>query len=177
MESKREIIRNNFQKILTDNANVNTNANNDWGYNLEMGVFNWTLKEALNKKIVTKWSNDEFTLLYYNHLRYTYNNLMQLVKERSPIIDDIYLGEYEVQNIALQTHQELFPNKWESLIKAKSIKDMNKFENNCEASTDTFTCSKCKSKKCSYYQLQTRSSDEPMTTFVTCLDCGKRWKC
>jgi hypothetical protein len=27
------------------------------------------------------------------------------------------------------------------------------------------------------YELQTRSSDEPMTIFVTCLDCGKRWTC
>ena len=45
-----------------------------------------------------------------------------------------------------------------------------------------FTCFKCKSagrpdNKCTYYQLQTRSADEPMTTFVTCLQCGCRWKC
>lgn len=40
-----------------------------------------------------------------------------------------------------------------------------------------FTCGRCKSTKTSYYQLQTRSSDEPMTTFVCCLNCGKRWKC
>ena len=31
--------------------------------------------------------------------------------------------------------------------------------------------------QCSYYQLQTRSADEPMTTFVTCINCGARWKC
>jgi len=40
-----------------------------------------------------------------------------------------------------------------------------------------FTCGRCKSTKTTYYQLQTRSSDEPMTTFVACLTCGKRWKC
>ena len=27
-----------------------------------------------------------------------------------------------------------------------------------------------------YIQLQTRSADEPMTTFVLCLECGNRWK-
>ena len=38
-------------------------------------------------------------------------------------------------------------------------------------------CSRCKKKsKCSYYQMQTRSADEPMTTFVTCLECDKQWK-
>ena len=40
-----------------------------------------------------------------------------------------------------------------------------------------FTCGKCKSKKTNFYQMQTRGADEPMTNFVNCLDCGKRWKC
>ena len=39
-----------------------------------------------------------------------------------------------------------------------------------------FKCGKCKSTKTTYYQMQTRSADEPMTTFVTCLNCTKRWK-
>ena len=40
-----------------------------------------------------------------------------------------------------------------------------------------FTCFKCGSKKTNFYQMQTRGADEPMTNFVNCLDCGKRWKC
>ena len=40
-----------------------------------------------------------------------------------------------------------------------------------------FKCNKCKSHKTTYYQLQTRSADEPMTTFVTCMNCDKKWKC
>jgi DNA-directed RNA polymerase subunit M/transcription elongation factor TFIIS len=40
-----------------------------------------------------------------------------------------------------------------------------------------FKCGKCKSRKTEYYQLQTRSADEPMTTYVTCRGCGNRWKC
>ena len=43
--------------------------------------------------------------------------------------------------------------------------------------TGMFTCGKCRSKKTTYYQMQTRSADEPMTSFVTCLNCQKRWKC
>eukprot|EP01116_Phalansterium_solitarium_P019214 TRINITY_DN5302_c0_g1_i1.p1 TRINITY_DN5302_c0_g1~~TRINITY_DN5302_c0_g1_i1.p1 ORF type:complete len:307 (-),score=38.31 TRINITY_DN5302_c0_g1_i1:189-1109(-) len=42
--------------------------------------------------------------------------------------------------------------------------------------SDMFTCSKCGSNQTTYYQMQTRSSDEPMTTFHTCMKCGKRWK-
>ena len=38
------------------------------------------------------------------------------------------------------------------------------------------TCGRCRSKKTTFYQLQTRSADEPMTTFCTCLKCNHRWK-
>jgi transcription elongation factor S-II len=42
--------------------------------------------------------------------------------------------------------------------------------------TDEFKCGKCGQRRTTYYQKQTRSADEPMTTFVTCLNCNNRWK-
>ncbi|KAI1322395.1 transcription elongation factor [Xylariaceae sp. FL0255] len=42
--------------------------------------------------------------------------------------------------------------------------------------SDTIQCSGCKQFKVSYTQAQTRSADEPMTTFCECMNCGKRWK-
>jgi len=47
---------------------------------------------------------------------------------------------------------------------------------NIQASTDMFTCKKCKSKRTTYYEAQIRSADEPATIFITCIDCGKHWK-
>jgi len=44
------------------------------------------------------------------------------------------------------------------------------------ASTDQFRCGKCGQRKTTYFQLQTRSADEPMTTFVQCVNCNARWK-
>jgi DNA-directed RNA polymerase subunit M/transcription elongation factor TFIIS len=40
-----------------------------------------------------------------------------------------------------------------------------------------FKCGRCKSMKTTYYEMQTRSADEPMTVFVSCHNCGKNWKC
>eukprot|EP01102_Stenamoeba_stenopodia_P020042 TRINITY_DN7691_c0_g1_i1.p1 TRINITY_DN7691_c0_g1~~TRINITY_DN7691_c0_g1_i1.p1 ORF type:complete len:315 (+),score=89.57 TRINITY_DN7691_c0_g1_i1:142-1086(+) len=44
------------------------------------------------------------------------------------------------------------------------------------STTDMFRCGKCGQRKCVYHQLQTRSADEPMTTFITCMHCGNKWK-
>lgn len=42
--------------------------------------------------------------------------------------------------------------------------------------SSSLQCGKCGQRKVSYSQAQTRSADEPMTTFCECTVCGKRWK-
>lgn len=42
--------------------------------------------------------------------------------------------------------------------------------------SDSLQCGNCKQRKVSYSQAQTRSADEPMTTFCECTVCGHRWK-
>jgi transcription elongation factor S-II len=139
--------------------------------NLEKGVHNWALKEATNRRVVKKWDNPFFIQIYVDHLRSVYINL-----KNDKLVKMVTNGDIKSHEIAFMTHQEMLPERWEELLKAKSIRDKHKFEENLEAMTDTFTCRKCKSKRCSYYALQTRSSDEPMTLFITCLDCGSRMK-
>lgn len=140
--------------------------------NLEKGIFNYALKEANNRKVVKKWDNQYFVQIYLDRLRSIYLNL-----KNPEILDQIKNETIQAHTVAFMTHQEMRPDKWKELIEEKAKKDKNKFETNVEASTDTFTCRKCKSNKCTYYQMQTRSADEPMTTFVTCIECGQRWKC
>ena len=139
--------------------------------NLEKGIFNYSLKEAEYRKIIKKWDNQLFVQLYIDHLRSIMVNLKNPV-----ILEQINDGTIKSHMVAFMTHQEMKPDRWADLIAKKIIKDKNKFETNIEAATDTFTCRKCKSKKCTYYQVQIRSADEPMTTFITCLECGNRWK-
>jgi transcription elongation factor S-II len=162
----RENIRNKLGEILDVNNHTIININN-----LEKGILNWSLKEATNRKVVKKWDNPFFVQIYIDHLRSIYMNL-----KNTKLVTSLQNGDIKSQEIAFLTHQEMKPDKWEDLIKAKSIRDKNKFEQNLEAMTDTFTCRKCRSKKCSYYALQTRSADEPMTLFITCLECGTRMK-
>ena len=161
-------VREKLDQILSIGVNSKTLIN------LERGIYNYAIKEAINNKVVKRWDNLNFINLYNNRLYTIFTNLTKngslLSKVREGEVEGSYLGEK-------MTHYEMCPERWEKLIERKMKIDKNKFENNIEAATDTFTCRKCKSKKCTYYQVQTRSADEPMTTFVTCIDCGNRWKC
>lgn len=140
--------------------------------NLEKGIFNYALKEATNRKVVKKWDNPYFVQIYLDRLRSIYINL-----KNPEILEQIKTETIQAHSVAFMTHQEMRPDKWQELIEEKAKKDKNKFENNVEASTDTFTCRKCKQNKCTYYQMQTRSADEPMTCYISCCVCGNRWKC
>jgi len=139
--------------------------------NLEKGIFNYTLKESEQRKIIKKWDNKHFVQIYIDHLRSIMINL------KGEILESIKDGSVKPHIVAFMTHQELAPEKWKTLIEAKTKRDQNKFESNIAAATDTFTCRKCKGNQCTYYQMQTRSADEPMTCYISCCICGNRWKC
>jgi transcription elongation factor S-II len=139
--------------------------------NLEKGIYNYALKVCEEKNLLKKWSNESFVLLYIEKLRTLIINLKD-----NDLLANVLSKAVKAHEFVYMSHQELRPELWETLIEEKKIKDENKYTPKIEASTDNFICGKCKSKKCTYYQLQTRSADEPMTTFVTCLDCGNRFK-
>jgi DNA-directed RNA polymerase subunit M/transcription elongation factor TFIIS len=161
-----ETFRNNIRQELNKILNNDKNSTN-----LEKGIFNYTLKEANQRKVMKKWDNEKFVCIYVDKLRSVYMNLT-----KPNIIEQINNNSIQIHTIAFMSHQELDPEKWNELIKLKSVRDKNKYEVNIEAATDTFKCRGCGESKCTYYLQQTRSADEPTTIFVTCLSCGKRWK-
>ena len=150
-----------------------TLKNDNASLNLEKGIYNFSLQESDFRKIVKKWDNPFFVQIYLDRLRSIYINIKKSDEFRLKLLNK----EIPAHEVGKLTHQDMAPVKWQKMIDDKKVRDENKYAPKLEASTDNFTCRKCKSKKCSYYQLQTRSADEPMTTFVTCLDCGSRWKC
>lgn len=93
----------------------------------------------------------------------------------------LYVGKITPEEIARMQSREMASDakqkerekhKQESLEACQSDWDLR----NLIQKDGQFTCGKCKTNKTTYYQMQTRSADEPMTTFVRCLNCGNRWK-
>jgi len=158
----RENIKNKLSKIIEDDTIAT---------NVEKSIFNFTINESKLKKLVRKWESKEFVALYMDRLRSIYINL-----KNKNFLTQIKNKEITPQQLSKMTHQEFNPEHWKELIERKIKRDSSKYVMNIEASTDMYTCKKCKSKKCHYFEMQTRSADEPTTIFVTCLDCGKQWK-
>ena len=168
--------------MIVDNPNIfrkntanminNILDNERMSKNLEKGIFNSTLQDATNKKIIKKWENEYFVEIYVAKLRSVYTNLAN-----KQLVENIKNRTFKAYEIGFMTHIEMRPDLWKQLLEEKKKRDDTKFSGNITATTDNFTCRKCKSQKCSYYQLQTRSADEPMTTYVTCTNCNTKWKC
>jgi DNA-directed RNA polymerase subunit M/transcription elongation factor TFIIS len=171
----RKKMREEFAHVIEKHASVKLNEEQltQYSTNIEIGVYNYTIKEASHKKIVKKWDNHLFVRLYIDRLRGIYINI-----KNPALLNQLCSGEIQAQAIAFMTHQEFNPDRWRDLIEKKRVRDASKLNNKVEASTDLYTCPirTCRSKKCTYYEMQTRSADEPTTVFVTCLECGKNWR-
>ena len=146
--------------------------------NVEKGIYNAAIKEARQRNIIRKWDNEFFAMLYLGKLKSVYLNIdpKSNVGNRD-LLKRLRKAEFKPHEIAFMSHQEMCPEKWADLLEQKVKREKNETEINMNAATDEFECRKCKKRKCTYYQMQTRSADEPMTTFVTCLHCGNNWRC
>ncbi len=171
-ESIREKVKEKFIPILNDDKII---------LNLEKGIYNYSIIYCNDHNIVKKWDNPKFVDVYMNKVRSVYSNINSdsyigniRLKER------LLSGEFKPHELAFMDSIRMFPEHWKSLIDEKFAREKVLYDSNYRDTniiTDQFKCARCKKKECSYYELQTRSADEPMTTFVTCLNCGKRWKC
>lgn len=143
---------------------------------IEKSIFNLTIKDARERRIERSWSNDKFKWYYKKNYMKIIGNIY-LNRNSDFVLNKIKLGLWEPDKIISMKSQILYPDMWEALIlkSAKKMESLGK-EKNMQG-TSMFKCGKCRLNNCTYFQMQTRSADEPMTTFVTCLNCNKRWKC
>ena len=140
-----------FKKFLPTNTAIN----------IEKSIVNKSIIESESMNIDPTWESPTFVHIY----KTTFCNVFTYLQNeqiRLKIIDKEILSK----DVAFINPIEICPEKWTPQI----------FEEGSSVEDGIFQCKNCNSRKTTYYSVQTRSADEPMTNFITCVHCGNRWK-
>ena len=154
--------------------------NEEESKSMEDNTFTFVSQHCKKNNIPQNIKNNMFKKLYVAKSRQLYHNLKEdSYVNNTQISKLIKKKKLKLEKIAFYSYKELYPSKWKKFNKDLEIlnKDVSDFDKEVQIS-DQFTCGKCKQSKCVYSQFQIRSSDEPMTSFITCLnpDCGHNWR-
>uniref|UniRef100_A0A182IXK8 Transcription elongation factor n=1 Tax=Anopheles atroparvus TaxID=41427 RepID=A0A182IXK8_ANOAO len=132
------------------------------------------LGEELEEAIFVEFKNTD--MRYKNRVR---SRVANLKDPKNPSLRANFVsGAITAQRLAKMTSEEMASDEMKHLrdrFVKEAINDAQ-LATVQGTKTDLLKCGKCKKRNCTYNQLQTRSADEPMTTFVMCNECGHRWK-
>lgn len=118
----------------------------------------------------------DVSMKYKNRIRSRVSNLKDL---KNPDLKyNVLKGHIEPSRIAVMTAEEMASDEMKELRQKLTKEAINDAQMAVTGGTktDLIKCPKCKQSNTTYNQVQTRSADEPMTTFCFCNECGKRWK-
>ena len=168
MSWRREFVINKLSELL------DIQKNNLKIINIEKGIFNDSIRYCKENSYPLKWSDINFCKYYSSKSRKIIANLSYTPNSNN-FKEKVLNDTFEPYDLVKLTHEEMDPERWAKI----KINVLKKYINTDkkEQPDGMFRCNACKSKKTIYYQMQTRSADEPMTTFVTCTNCNKHWKC
>jgi DNA-directed RNA polymerase subunit M/transcription elongation factor TFIIS len=130
---------------------------------IESAILNKCIQDAQTWFVDVDWGSAVFKEMYRSRAMSLYAS-RNLAESMTP------------EEFVNTTEVDRHPERWVEPLKKIAELDKALYSRKTTANILMY-CSSCKKKaNCDYYQMQTRSADEPMTTFVTCLDCDKRWK-
>jgi len=144
---------------------------------LEQAIFEAAYNYAVKNYIARNWKSPLFIEIYRQVLRGVLSNIHPESPVKNPrLMSRILDGELKLSDVPPMSAYEMFPEKWFTLKDKLLQREQKILEGNKSRATDQFKCRRCQKRECTYYELQTRSADEPMTIFITCLNCGKEWR-
>ena len=145
--------------------------------NIEISIYNAVVCKSVEKNLPRRWQSPRFERMYRLKVDSVCDNLdMAGPVQNDSLTPRLLSGQLLPHEIGFLRPQDMFPGRWETVV-AECHRRRLATENSAAQTFSTeFECSKCKQRKCSYAEVQTRSADEPMTIFVTCLNCKHEWR-
>jgi len=129
---------------------------------------------TVEDSIFKEFRNTE--MKYKNKIRSRVANLKDVKNPR--LRENVLMGVISAERLAEMTTIEMASDEMKSLRAQLTKEAINDHQMSTQGGTksDLFKCGRCGQRDTTYNQVQTRSADEPMTTFVLCNHCGNRWK-
>jgi DNA-directed RNA polymerase subunit M/transcription elongation factor TFIIS len=130
------------------------------------------------KKHIT-WKDKKVSIRYKQYYMKVYSN-MYINANSMYVLGCLKNGSIKPVDIVRIHHFNLLhPSEHELMLTRieDCINRLGVFPYKPKSTGGLFKCNRCKSTQTSSTQFQTRSSDEPMTVFVHCNNCDKRWRC
>lgn len=144
---------------------------------LEQNIYEAAYNYAQKNYVARSWKSPVFIEIYRQIVRSVMSNIHPDSPVKNPrLLTRVLEGEFKLSEIPLMTSYDMFPEKWFELKDKLLQREQKILEGNKSRATDQFKCRRCNKRECTYYELQTRSADEPMTCFISCLNCGKEWR-
>lgn len=143
------------------------------GKNVERSIYNETLSQCKINNVPLTWESPDF-IDQYKRIYFKVKCNLTITPNAPQVIRRLIAKEILPTDVASMTHRQLDPDTWkkyEDEYQASLFRDIAPTERK-----GFFQCGKCQSYNTEYRSMQTRSADEPMTNFHSCLNCGKKWK-
>ena len=175
VQEKKELppFRANAKNIILNilKENLPEQKYSSFAKTIERSIYKSSTISAKKRNIATNNSNNQYINIY-NELCF---NICSNLDPKSHVQNNqlVYkipdLEKEDLKLIAFMSPQEWFPENWSEILTEKELKDQAK--TTVKKST-YLKCRKCGSRDINVETAQTRSADEGMTTFQTCMNCG-----
>jgi DNA-directed RNA polymerase subunit M/transcription elongation factor TFIIS len=143
----------------------------------ERCIYVASLRMASQRHVGKTWSHPPFVEIYETVAKHLAANFYpNSYVGNIELFDRYKKGQTTFEEISQMDTYQLFEGRWHDSFEAQKVREKRQLEGNKAMATDRFICSRCHKRECTYYEMQTRSADEPMTIFITCLNCGKHWR-
>ena len=146
------------------------------GRTLENCIYVWVVADCSSKYIPSVWSNKVFKRAYITKSADISFNLSN--PNNTYFLENVISRSISLEQVPSMTHHDMYPKLRQNIFEKREQKEIANmlWNNDISFSSGIFKCPKCKQHSTTYYSLQTRSADEPMTNYITCMSCEYRWK-
>ena len=112
---------NDTRKKVVSIIQEKTGLDDVYARDLEIGIYNWSIKYSDSNKIVKNWNNSRFACVYKDKARSVIANIdKSSYLKNVRLIDRLKEHEFMPHDIPFMLPENVFPEVWQQILEATS---------------------------------------------------------